>query len=194
MSRMDVTPSPEEFKIFFEKSPALCMAISPEFIILAASDEMLRATMTKREEIVGRPLFDVFPENPDRPDDDGVRNLRKSLARVLQSRKIDIMPVQKYDIRKPESEGGEFEVRYWSPVNAPILDAEGNIQYVMLRTEDVTEFVRLQKQSAEQTARFQELQSSGQQMELEVFLRTQEIKGLNLRLKQTNEELALDQG
>jgi len=187
---MDVTPSPEEFKIFFEKSPALCMAISPEFIILAASEEFLRATMTKREAIVGKPLFEVFPENPERPDDDGVKNLRKSLTRVLQSRKLDVMPVQKYDIRKPESEGGKFEVRYWSPVNAPVLDAQGIIQYIILRTEDVTEFVRLQQQSAEQTARFQELHRAGQQMELEVFLRTQELKTVNLQLKQANEELA----
>jgi len=42
-----------------------------------------------------------------------------SLQRVLQDKTSDAMAVQKYDIRKPESEGGGFEERYWSPVNSP---------------------------------------------------------------------------
>ncbi len=30
------------------------------------------------------------------------------------------MPVQKYDIRRPEAEGGGFEERFWSPTNSPV--------------------------------------------------------------------------
>src|SRR5204862_7314942 len=54
------------------------------FNIVAVSDAYLRATLTKREEILGRGIFEVFPDNPNDPSASGVRNLRTSLGRVLQ--------------------------------------------------------------------------------------------------------------
>jgi hypothetical protein len=61
--------------------------------------------MTVREEILGRGLFEVFPDNPDDPEATGVGNLRASLDRVRRDLVADTMAVQKYDIRRPDSEG-----------------------------------------------------------------------------------------
>lgn len=82
--------------------------------------------MTTRSGIVGRLLFDVFPDNPDDPLADSIRNTRASMNRVLQSRVADTMVVQRHDVRRPQSEGGGFEVRYWSPINSPILNPDGS--------------------------------------------------------------------
>jgi hypothetical protein len=60
------------------------------------------------------------------------------------------MAVQKYDIRRPEAEGGGFEERYWNPVNSPVLGSDGEIAYIIHRVEDVTEFVRLKRRGIEQ--------------------------------------------
>jgi hypothetical protein len=65
--------------------------------------------MTKREQIRGRGIFDVFPDNPDDPNATGVANLNASLQRVVGSCRPDTMPIQKYDIRRPD---GGFEERY----------------------------------------------------------------------------------
>ena len=95
--------------------------------------------MTRREDILGRGIFEVFPDNPDDPDDpddpaaDGVRNLKASLKRSRQSRAADAMALQKYDIRKPEAEGGGFEIRSWSPLNSPLLGPDGQIAYFIHR-------------------------------------------------------------
>src|SRR5439155_3517152 len=97
-----------DFRALFESAPGLYLVLTADLKIVAASDAYLRATMTKREEILGRGLFDVFPDNPDDPHATGVRNLRASLDRVFANRVPDTMPVQKYDIRRPESEGGAF--------------------------------------------------------------------------------------
>jgi hypothetical protein len=83
------------------------------------TDAYLAATMTARADVLGRGLFEAFPDNPDDPAADGVRNLRTSLLRVLASCRADRMGIQKYDIRMPQSEGGGFEERYWSPLNTP---------------------------------------------------------------------------
>src|SRR3989449_6998501 len=131
-----------DFQVLFESAPGLYLVLTPALTIVAVSDAYLKATMTKREEILGRGLFEVFPDNPDDPAATGGRNLRAPLDRVLTHRVPDTMAVQKYDIRRPESEGGGFEERYWSPVNSPVLGADGMIAYIIHRHEDVTEVIR----------------------------------------------------
>jgi len=155
-----VTPA-VDFRSLFEQAPGLYLVLDQELVIVAASDAYLAATMTRREEILGRGLFEVFPDNPDDPGATGVGNLRASLERVRRNRTADTMAVQKYDIRRPESEGGGFEARHWSPHNSPVLDADGNLAGIIHRVEDVTEFVRLKELETEQQ---QELQEANEQL------------------------------
>jgi PAS domain S-box-containing protein len=127
-----------DFRQLFESAPGLYLVLTPELQIVAVSNAYLQATMTQREQILGRHLFDVFPDNPDDPSATGVRNLNASLQRVLKNSVPDTMAVQKYDIRRPESEGGGFEERYWSPVNSPVFGRSGSVEYIIHRVEDVT--------------------------------------------------------
>jgi signal transduction histidine kinase len=131
-----------DFQRLFETIPGLYLVLDPDLTICAVSDAYLRATMTKRETILGHDVFHVFPDNPDDPNASGVRNLRASLRRVFRNRTADTMPVQKYDIRRPAEEGGGFEERYWSPMNSPVFGADGEISYIVHRVEDVTEHKR----------------------------------------------------
>jgi PAS domain S-box-containing protein len=142
-----------DFRTLFESAPGLYLVLTPDLQIVAVSDAYLRATMTRREEILGRGLFEVFPDNPDDQDATGVSNLKASLYRVLKTGAADTMAVQKYDIRRPESEGGAFEVRYWSPVNSPVRDADGEVAYIIHQVEDVTETVRRSRELEEATRR-----------------------------------------
>jgi len=183
-------PARPDFRALFEASPGLYLVLHPDLTIVAVSDAYLRATMTRRDEILGRGLFDVFPDNPDDPSATGTRNLRASLQQVIQNRAPDAMAVQKYDIRRPESEGGGFEERFWSPVNSPVLDSSGELLYIIHRVEDVTEFVRLKQLGSEQRKLADELQSRAASMEMEVYLRAQEVQEANRRLRTANEELA----
>src|SRR5579863_9596877 len=92
-----------DFRAVFESAPELYLLLTEDLTIVAASNAYLRATMTRREEIVGRGLFEVFPDNPNDPMATGTHNLRASLERVRQDRVPDVMAVQKYDVRRPES-------------------------------------------------------------------------------------------
>jgi PAS domain-containing protein len=139
-----------DFKTLFESAPGLYLVLTPDLKIIAVSDAYLRATMTQREQILGKGIFEVFPDNPNDPSATGVHNLRTSLERVLQNGVADTMAIQKYDIRKPEAEGGGFEERHWSPFNIPVFGPEKNVAYVIHRVEDVTEFVRLKQQRIDQ--------------------------------------------
>lgn len=189
MIRDPVTRSSPDFRALFESAPGLYLVLAPDLTIVAVSEAYLRATMTVREQIMGRGLFEVFPDNPDDPAADGVRNLKASLARVLETCQPDTMAVQKYDIRRPEAEGGGFEVRFWSPTNAPVLDPQGEIAHIIHRVEDVTEFVRLKEQGSQREKLTQELRTRAEQMEMEIYLRAQDVAEANRMLTQANAEL-----
>ena len=127
-----------------ESAPDCYLLLSPDLKIIGVTNAYLNATMTRKADIVGRYLFDVFPDNPDDPGADGVNNLRASLNRVLATKLADEMPIQKYDVRRPESEGGGFEVKYWKPLNTPVLGEDGSIAYIVHKAEDITASVTRQ--------------------------------------------------
>ena len=71
-----------DFRLLFDSTPTPYLVLTPDFIMVAANEARLRATMTCREQILGRRLFEVFPDNPADPEATGVRNLRASLSMV----------------------------------------------------------------------------------------------------------------
>ena len=189
MSRTSGTVAPPDYRLLFETAPGPYLILTPDLTIVAVNEAYLTATMTKREEIVGCGLFEVFPDNPDDPAATGVRNLRTSLDRVRERRAPDTMAVQKYDIRRPESAGGGFEERYWSPTNVPVFDAQGKLVYIIHHVEDVTEFVRLKRLDGERHRLTAELRSRAEKMEAEVYARAQEVAETSRLLEQANAEL-----
>ena len=181
----DAVSASLDFQTIFDATPGSYLLLSPDLSILGVNECYLKATMTRRDDIVGRGLFQIFPDNPDDPTADGVRNLRASLQRVLAHKRADRMSVQKYDIRRPEAEGGGFEERYWSPLNSPVLDPHGEVRYIIHWVEDVTDFVRLKRQVQEEQALLKEqiVDRSGK-IEAEVFLRVEAVEA-NQRLTES---------
>lgn len=171
------------FESLFESLPGLFLVLTPALKIVAASDAYLTATMTTREDLLGRDLFEAFPDNPDDLTATGTSNLRSSLDRVRQTAAVDTMAIQKYDIRRPD---GTFEERHWSPINAPVFGADRRLEYIIHRVEDVTEFVQRKSPSSGNTA---ELRARVEQMEAEIFRNAQQVQAINHQLEAANKEL-----
>jgi signal transduction histidine kinase len=182
-------PFPEEAcQSLFEFAPGLFLVLDTNFRIIAVSEAYLQATMKKREDILGCGIFEIFPDNPADPEATGVRNLTSSLNRVLKEKIADTMALQKYDIPSP---GGDFEERYWTPINVPVFDANHEIAFIIHRVEDVTEFIHLKQKGIEQEEVTEGLRKRAMMMEAEIFNRTQEVVGVNLSLRRVVQELAI---
>ncbi len=164
------------FQSIFEALPGLNLILKPDFTIVAVTETYLAATLTKREEILGRGIFDVFPDNPGDPTADGVSNLRKSLNTVLQTKVIQTMAVQKYDILRPD---GTFEEKYWSPQNKPVLNENNEVLYIIHRVEDVTEYIKAKQDQENKDQLTENLLQKVREMEMEIFNSSQELKLMN---------------
>ncbi|QWV91703.1 PAS domain-containing protein [Geomonas oryzisoli] len=184
---MEPSAAPD-FKKLFEKAPGLYLVLDPQLRAVAATDAYLEATLTTREGIIGKHIFEIFPDNPDDPSADSVRNSRASFNRVVQTRQPDTIGLQRHDVRRPD--GGGFEVRYWSAVNYPVLAPDGSLAYILHKVENVTEFMELKRKGVEQAKITDELRERSFKIEADLYERSREMAETSQKLKAANEELA----
>ncbi|ADI08609.1 magnesium or manganese-dependent protein phosphatase [Streptomyces bingchenggensis BCW-1] len=196
-----------DYEALFEATPSPNLVLGPDLVIVAVNQAYLNATRTRREDLLGRHVFDAFPDNPADPNATGTRNLGASLRRVLATGERDSMALQKYDIPVPGDEGegvgeggsdegegseggsdegrgrrdrrdkGRFEERYWSPINTPVLGPDGSVQLIIHRVEDVTDFVRERAQAP--------LKRTAE-MDADLRTRARELQEVNERLREAH--------
>jgi PAS domain-containing protein len=125
----------------FKQSPHPCMIIDPKpgLRIVDVNLAYEKATFIFAEDVAGKRLFEVFPDNEAQSTADGVSNLFASLKKVAETGEPDAMPIQRYDVRDAD---GRFIERYWQPVNSPLFDPKGQLVFLLHHVEDVTKQVR----------------------------------------------------
>ncbi|MFE5484669.1 PP2C family protein-serine/threonine phosphatase [Streptomyces sp. NPDC056527] len=159
----------------FQALPAMVALLTPELVYVDVNEEFVRMSGRSREQLLGRYLFDVFPDNPDDPAATGARNLHASLQRVLNTGERDTMALQRYDVESLERPG-EWEERYWSPVNAPVLGPDGQVVLLLHRVEEVTELIKARGVRGSRT----------RVLEAELYTRAKELQELNERLREAH--------
>lgn len=168
------------FEALFSASPNPYLLLRPSFEIAGMNDAYLAATMRRREELVGRNIFEAFPSNPDSLSH---RQLRGSLERVVQEKIKDHLPLIRYDIPRPNGQG--FEARYWSATHTPLFNAAGELNFILQHTVDVTELQQLRMM------RRSSVLDSGPTalIEMDMFRRAQAVQQANVVLQEERQHL-----
>ncbi|MFC9927791.1 PP2C family protein-serine/threonine phosphatase [Streptomyces sp. NPDC127190] len=165
-----------DYRAVFGALPGMVALLTPDLVYLDANEDFLRHSGRAREDLIGRYLFDVFPDNPADAGASGARNLEASLRRVLATGERDTMALQRYDVESRERPG-EWEERYWSPINAPVLDTDGRVILLVHRVEEVTELLRARGRAVGDRARV---------LEAELYTRSRELQEVNERLRRAH--------
>ncbi|MBD1396345.1 PAS domain-containing protein [Pontibacter sp. JH31] len=137
-----------DFEAAFNGMPGCYLLISPNlplFTVLAISDELLENTGREREDIVGKSVFDAYPDNPEINSATGPSSLMVSLQHVVHHKTPDQMPIVRYDV--PNAHGG-FDERYWSSSSKPVLDKNGDLLYIIHASHEVTDQIVAKKRSS----------------------------------------------
>ncbi|MEZ3180438.1 SpoIIE family protein phosphatase [Streptomyces pimonensis] len=167
-----MTQVPIDYAAVYRALPGMVALLTPELVYADVNEAFVRGSGRAREDLVGRCLFDVFPDNPGAPESTGAHQLRASLLRVLSTGERDTMAVQRYDIESPEH-SGHWEERYWSPVNTPVPGPDGRTALIVHRVEEVTELIRFRD-------------GRGRTPDAELYARARELQELNNRLRQAH--------
>ncbi|POX48126.1 PP2C family protein-serine/threonine phosphatase [Streptomyces sp. Ru72] len=171
-----------DYAALFAATPSPYLVLGTDLVIVEVNQAYLDATRRTREDLIGRHIFDAFPDNPDDPAADGVRNLNASLHRVLVTRQPDTMALQKYDI-PIMGRPGVFEERWWSPINTPTLRPDGSVGSIIHRVEDVTAYVQTHGTGE---WRLSNKLSEREALEAELYARARELQRLNEELRQAH--------
>jgi serine phosphatase RsbU (regulator of sigma subunit) len=171
-----MTDTEIDYAAVFQALPGMVALLTPDLVVADVNEEFLRGAGRTREQMVGRYLFDVFPDNPNNPSASGMRNLAASLQRVATSGERDAMALQRYDVESPDRPG-EWEERYWSPINAPVPGRDGKVALLVHRVEEVTELIKARGGPTGGRARV---------LEAELYTRARELQELNERLRQAH--------
>jgi serine phosphatase RsbU (regulator of sigma subunit) len=171
-----------DYAALFAATPSPYLVLGRDLVIVEVNQAYLDATRRTREDLVGKYIFDAFPDNPADPDADGVRNLSASLHRVLATGEPDTMALQKYDI-PVMGRPGAFEERWWSPINTPILGPDDTVVWIIHRVEDVTAFVQARATGARPPdGKLTEREA----LEAVLYARARELQRLNEELRQAH--------
>ena len=163
-----------DFPELFGASPNPYMVLDRALRFVAVNEAYLQVTGRERHELLGVNLFDAFPGNPDGSDDNNVRALRDSLERAFRTGERHTLGLIRYAIAVPTPEGRtEYVERFWSATHTPLRGADGQVDYVLQHTVDVTEMQRLKAELRDARAR-QAL--SAEQIETGVFERAQRVQ------------------
>lgn len=129
-----------DFNALFEVLPSPHNVLDRELRFVAVNSAYERATGRSREELIGRGMFEAFPN----PGEAG-RRLNESLNKVLQTGEPDTLAFIHYEIPGPD---GQMQDRYWTAVHTPILGQDGAVEFVLQNTVDVTDWQKAQAAAA----------------------------------------------
>src|SRR5689334_11465720 len=74
-------------------------ADDPTFTIIEQNKAHAAVSMSERNDVVGKPLFDVFPDTSEEYLKTGHSQLLESIRQVIKTGKSDSLPLLKYDIK-----------------------------------------------------------------------------------------------
>lgn len=169
------------FQSLFESAPTKFLVLEPEqYRVVAISDQYLEALMRKRSEIMGRPLFDLFPGGPDDTPDEGHQAIKALLGKVRATGLPQAVPITRYPIERPAELGGGMEERWWLGVFSAIKAPDGTVSYIICRSEDVTTMV--ERGGGDPAALEAEIKS--RPLELELVMHARELREATLRLNE----------
>ncbi|RYE22245.1 MAG: PAS domain S-box protein [Sphingobacteriales bacterium] len=159
---MDRVIPGEEYKNIFNYSPAAILIIAadgPVYTILDVNQAYLNATNTTRATLVGNSVFGAFPGNPTGEVSKNIERTIFSFEQAITTKKTHTMYNYRYDI--PIRGTYEFEERYWTTSNTPVMNDKGEVIYFLHSPANVTE---LYKTTEREKAGVQALKDQRQQL------------------------------
>ncbi len=130
----------------FDASPNPYLLLTPDLRIAGANRAYLDVTSSSREAIIGRPLFSAFDSGPGEEAPENVRQVRASLEKARDSRQRDDLALVRFSIPRTSASGERvLEERVWSATHTPILNADGDVVWLLQHTTDITELEQLRQ-------------------------------------------------
>lgn len=181
------TTVPVDFQLLFAAVPAPLLVLSPnepDFTIVAVNDAYVRAAQRSREELLGCRFFDVLPGNFGDSQAASRRDLLNLFQQALAAHGPRIMLALGHDSPSLASAADKSEEHRWSSAVTPVPGPYGDVLYLVVRADEIAEFVRFKESEAEHSRIAGELRDRAARAEEELHLRSRELVEAQRLLKE----------
>lgn len=151
-------------RAFLEAMPVPTLLLDGDLMVHEANAAFLTMTRRHRHDVLGHSLEHAFPRNPKVTEVDGHQSTRSSVARALATGQPDEVTSLRHDVEQ-DAGTGQFEERWWTVRNAPLLRPDGPPEMVLHTVTDITGEVH-----------DREFRRRARQREVELLQRTQRLQ------------------
>ncbi len=127
---------------------------APVFTIVDANEAYLKITETVGQLIIGKGIFEVFP---DRPESKSPEVLEGTYLEVIKSRLPNSTTFLRYDL---EIDPSSYEKRYWDVLNHPVKDTSGKVTFIISQITERSEIIKIKEEHQADKAHIQSLAES----------------------------------
>lgn len=110
--------------------PTVILDPGPGLRIVYVNRAFSIETGVSEGKLIGRPLYEAFPENPEAPESECISHTFNAIYRTTREQRPEILPEQRYDIRNPYR---VFVECYWRMEFIPLLGADEEVEFIKLR-------------------------------------------------------------
>lgn len=131
-----------DYKEVFKNLPASYILVKPsgdKFIIRDITLFHAQILGIKREDVLDKDLFEVFPDNP-LQEWKNSEQLLNSFKEVIKTKRPHILSQLRYDV--PKEGITNFETRFWRIENYPLLDSDNEVKFIINSAIDITEIMK----------------------------------------------------
>jgi signal transduction histidine kinase/PAS domain-containing protein len=137
-------PSDFEIREIFRSLPGYYLVLTPDLRVVTATDATLKATRTALVQIQGKPFAEAFPGNP-ATTPEALGRVKEAARCVLETKASCRLADFCFHLPDPDQPGMTRE-SHWSTVFSPVLDAAGEVKYLLRESIDITENVLAKRQ------------------------------------------------
>ena len=130
-----MTNPPIAWDTLFANLPAACMVLDRDMCFVAATEQYLETVGRRMDDIMGRHIFEAFPE------EEGRRLVLEQSFNEAFAGQPSILTDIPYAIPVVDAEGRDTGVRrevWWNAQHNPVSAPDGSVPYIIQKTQDVT--------------------------------------------------------
>lgn len=142
-------PKNTTFNFDFEK---LFHSIGTAYIVIEANDPVFTVieqnkshadnTMVNREDVIGKPVLEAFPDTSEEYVKHGKSRLLESFRKVIATGQPDTMPDLSYDLKDKD---GNLKTLFWEVKHYPVFD-KGVVKAIYQQTTDITNTISAKRE------------------------------------------------
>ncbi len=130
---------PIDYAALFQASPNAYVVVNAAYELVEVNEAFLALTRRRRDDLVGRRLFDAFPPDPEGslPNDADV--LKQSIDRVFATGRSDAVPFYRYAIPISTVEGDGYHDAIWRASHHPLTDGGGRVTLALQHPQNLAD-------------------------------------------------------